>query len=170
MGDTVRKAGRHTIKLPCGDTVVVYATHLHHKNVEHCRFVEAQTLLADLDPEKVATLVVADWNQPRRRDYSTEEWAAIARSARIRGEPEDDGVGALFETHGFNCSLDVSESCLRNWPGNALPPPTHWSGTAIDYSFARGLVLHGTYVIPSDLSDHFPVVSDWILEEFSVTG
>ncbi len=40
---------------------------------------------------------------------------------------------------------------------------THKTGTAIDYSFARGLRLHGTYVVHSLLSDHLPVVSDWLL-------
>merc|ERR1712182_79252 len=124
---------------------------------------EARKLLDDMQANEALTpmLVVGDFNQTRQRDYSSEEWGIIqhGKSKQALGEPE---VCALFEAHSFKCSLDKDwPPSMRNWPAGAYPPPTHWTGMAIDYSLARGLNLHGVYVSPTHLSDHSPVICDW---------
>ena len=49
----------------------------------------------------------------------------------------------------------------RNWDG-PLPPPTHWTSTNIDHCYGKGLEVRGVYVVPSLLSDHLLVVTDWV--------
>lgn len=162
------------LRLACGEVVRVYGTHFnqydHTPEPEwdgiRCR--EAETLLrhhAEQSEACAATLVAADWNQQRKCDYSDSEWALIAASMMEREEPEDDGVATCFEEQGFSRSLDLVRECHVdcNWNPQGLPPPTHWTSTAIDYSFVQGLMLRGAYVVQSVMSDHLPVVCDWQL-------
>merc|ERR1711957_621460 len=95
-------------------------------------------------------------------DYAPYEWDVLASGMRERKQPLDDFVCACFQKEGFVCSLDM-RGAYHNWPEEDYPPPTHWTGTVIDYSFARGLVLHGSYVVMTTLSDHLPVLTDWIV-------
>lgn len=162
-----RAAIKRCVKLPDSKaTVAIYGTHLHHEGPDAIREREAQNLLAHIERHdaSVPTLVVGDFNHPRRRDYALEEWDII-QARQVEGErslvDEEGQVHGLFEASGFQCSLDHPQA-QRNWPTDALPPSTHWTGMALDYSFARGLDLHGSYVAPTALSDHFPVISDWI--------
>ena len=85
-----------------------------------------------------------------------------------RGSPEDDGVATAFEAAGFRCCFDAAaegRGVRRGWAPASPPPATHWTGTVVDYAYARGAVaLDGCYVVPSGLSDHRPVICDWALE------
>ena len=90
-----------------------------------------------------------------------------------------DGVAELLEAEGYKNCFDASLLVAgkgseggsaesgeggggvdHNWKGSH-PPPTHWTGTCIDHAYGRGMGVIGVYVVPSDLSDHLPVVTDW---------
>ena len=78
---------------------------------------------------------------------------------------------ALLQQAGFACVWDNNNNnntdalCTRNWPANAPPPATHWSGTVIDYAYYRPDKLRnvGTFVSPAACSDHRLIVTDWAL-------
>ena len=109
-----------------------------------------------------------------RRHYSPEEWAWICAMRQKRGSPVSDGVADALEREGFTNCFDAAVAAAeeeeekggngfrRNWDG-PLPPPTHWTSTNIDHCYGRGLEVRGVYVVPSVLSDHLPVVTDWVL-------
>lgn len=79
-----------------------------------------------------------------------------------RGSPEDDGVAAAFAVAGFQCCFDAPSSAKRGWFPASPPPSTHWTGTVVDYAYAKGrLQLAGVYIAPSPLSDHRPLICDW---------
>eukprot|EP00747_Dinoflagellata_sp_TGD_P170786 gnl/TRDRNA2_/TRDRNA2_203232_c0_seq1.p1 gnl/TRDRNA2_/TRDRNA2_203232_c0~~gnl/TRDRNA2_/TRDRNA2_203232_c0_seq1.p1 ORF type:complete len:338 (-),score=50.80 gnl/TRDRNA2_/TRDRNA2_203232_c0_seq1:190-1155(-) len=150
------------IRIPSGTDVCIYGTHLNYRNAEPPRSQQIDALLLHCQqfPSDTAVLVVADFNQQRKRDYAPDEWAMISECMCNRGEPEDDHVCSKLEQAGFKCCLD-STSARRNWPLSAYPPPTHWTGTIVDYAFSRCLEADGMYVIQTHFSDHFPLVTDW---------
>ena len=213
--------------------VTVYATHLDHKDGElHSHFAPnggcarpteatellrrvgmlsaaaaaaaaAATALAPAQAPASRVLVVGDFNQQRRRDYTPGEWKLICASKKRRGCAETDGVADLMAEAGFVCAFDAGgdrgtadggsggssdgdgsaeaggagpicegggfeqrrgggDTVAHNWAPGAPPPATHWTGTVIDLAFARGPVVpRGVFVVPSNLSDHRPVITDW---------
>jgi len=151
----------------------IYATHLHHRNYtqtpDGARAAEMRTLLKHQSSrDGVAALVVGDLNQPRSRDYSSEEWQMVAGSSvdgggcAQRNITEDDGVDDLLQRSGFCASWDLPAA--RNFPGTGAPPMTHWSGVTVDYIYLQtrmtALSLAGAYVVFSPLSDHLPILAD----------
>merc|ERR1739848_358791 len=125
---------------------MVCGTHLNHFNSAHgsknIRQLEIDVLLGHLKYlEHERAIVVADFNQQRQRDYLPSEWQILRKSMAYRGEPEDDRVCSSLEAGGFRCCFDFADSC-RNWP-TIHPPPTHWTSTAVDYSFGKGMQTVG---------------------------
>lgn len=141
----------------------------------------------DDDGNNIPIILVGDLNQQRSVDYSTEEWKRIQKSMDGRGVCHDDGVADQLNQFGFHCVFDqvragrVQQQQLQekqhgpslppapphgvvhcNWE-TLEPPSTHWSGTAIDYSYSKNVVPHGIYVSPAGFSDHRMVVCDWNL-------
>lgn len=153
---------RVVVRTHDGNTVAINGTHLDAYD-DTSRFSEAAILLADADAEPtLPTIFSADMNQPRERDYAPEEWDWISKSRSQQNSPQSDGVSEMWEEAGFRCCFDDPKAD-RNWPADCLPPPTHWTGTNIDHTYGRGLKCVGVYVIPSLLSDHLPVLSDWVI-------
>jgi endonuclease/exonuclease/phosphatase family metal-dependent hydrolase len=139
--------------------VTVFSTHLDHRDRNTKRLGEAKTLLEQLHGQRL--IVAGDFNQQRERDYTTAEWALIQASKAHRASLQDDGVAAAFAAAGFQCCFDMPCS-QRGWSAASPPPSTHWTGTVVDYAYAKGSVrLEGVFVVPSDLSDHRPVICDW---------
>ena len=97
--------------------------------------------------------------------------------------PVDDGVCSALDAAGFVCVWDI----------HPPQPCSHWTGTTVDHIFlapsagriisdtcdgsnsaattsASGsnapsaLRLENAYIVPSVLSDHFPVVANFIVE------
>eukprot|EP00928_Gymnodinium_smaydae_P004266 TRINITY_DN11472_c0_g2_i1.p2 TRINITY_DN11472_c0_g2~~TRINITY_DN11472_c0_g2_i1.p2 ORF type:complete len:313 (+),score=38.08 TRINITY_DN11472_c0_g2_i1:57-941(+) len=105
----------------------VYATHLHHKDVElradddvhvpGVRKREASVLLEHCEVRQrsaraEASVVLADFNQPIRKHYDDAEWGVVAAglSHPAVSQPEADGVAEAFEDKGFRCCFDSARS------------------------------------------------------------
>lgn len=142
--------------------VSINGTHLDAYDATS-RIAEAATLLGDADAEPaLPAMFCADMNQLRERDYTPEEWGWISEGRAKLDSPPSDGVSEMWEKAGFRCCFDESNAA-RNWPKDNPPPPSHWTGTNIDHTYGRGIECIGVFVIPSLLSDHLPVLSDWII-------
>ena len=72
-----------------------------------------------------AALVVADFNEAHKRDYSPEDWDIIVGSS-VDDVDADDGVDHLLQQQGFKVCWDLPG--IRNVPGTGAPPLTHLSG------------------------------------------
>jgi hypothetical protein len=164
----------------CPSRILLYGAHLcPYEDRDGHRLDEMKELVNHMQeghsrrnemPEaKIPTLIVGDLNQQRKADYLLHEWQLIRdNKERRRRETLDDGVDTLLQKdHGFVCGWDVA--VRRNWTDGQPPPSTHWSGTVIDYVYARHLTAHGVYVSPSGLSDHRLCVSDWLLPQSEET-
>ena len=171
-----RSARRALLALGSGARLAAVATHLHHTEKQRpgVRLAQARALLALAraaeareaaagEPPALASLVSTDFNGPRRGDYGAREWAVIERSVARAGEPPDDGVGAALRAAGWACSYDA-EGC-------APPPVTHWTGMTVDFAYARAgagaLRAVAARVVRTPLSDHYPVVHDYVVVEGS---
>lgn len=188
--EEVRAARYVELALPgaSGRTVAVYATHLHHKDIEKTssggdlpgvRLREAGVLLrhwraqaaAKAARRPAATVVLADYNQPRRCDYGAEEWHVVVTGLAHPqvAQPGDDGVADLMVSEGFSSSFDVN-GASRNFASAGAAPFTHWTGTTIDFAYinsapdVRAEVV-GVYSVYTPLSDHLPVVTDLLVED-----
>jgi len=146
------------IELPSDGSCWVVGTHLDAFDA-HGRRSEIRTLLEEADSSNTAAaaaavvpnLLMGDFNQQRRRDYTPFEWERVASSADLRGVPVDDGVAGILEEAGFRCALDHvrdnddddsnidnnnnNKNVSCNWNQARPPPSTHWSGTTIDYTY-----------------------------------
>jgi endonuclease/exonuclease/phosphatase family metal-dependent hydrolase len=169
-------AVRLRVRTAEGRAVEVLGCHLDYLSAE-VRLAQARGLLECVQGATAAvgaaaaavsaTLLAADFNQPRQADCTAEEWGWIMAWREAQGEGASDGVHELLHGAGFACAHDA-EGADRNWPAGAPPPPTHWTGTTIDRAYSSspaaggvGLACVGLYVHPSGLSDHHAVVSDW---------
>jgi endonuclease/exonuclease/phosphatase family metal-dependent hydrolase len=155
--------------------VWVVGTHLDHARGRQ-RLREMRTLLKELKVifknagtrlEKERVIILGDFNQPREKDYSCEEWTMISEGLLYRGERLDDGVSSLLEAHGFRCVYDAINSehpqgVKTNWQTHH-PPATHWSGTIIDFAYYHGDIQPESVSIGpgGGFSDHRMVVVDW---------
>lgn len=152
--------------------LVVFGTHFCHMSANN-RKREADALLGAVDrlvgpraATDVPVIVCGDLNQQRQRDLHPDDWTSLCKSKARRGEkPFEDGVDAALRAAGFSCCYDTVDAA-RNWPvGVVGPPPTHWTSTVIDYAYSRGgIECVGVYVSPSNLSDHRPVITDWLFD------
>lgn len=146
------------------DRICVYGIHLNHRGDKGPkRLAQVNRVLTHYSCPVESTcpaLIVGDFNQQRRADYSPEDWDRICCSNAERGQPEDDGVNARLQEVGFECCLD-NESCGHNWT-TRHPTLTHWSCTVVDYAYSRGMTARGTYILSTPFSDHLPVVTDWL--------
>ena len=163
--DSERSAMAVRVRMSDGTKVWVYGTHLSDSDdaYGHQRAGEMRILLDHVhnntsNEERI--LVAGDFNQQRQKDYSAQEWEAICANKARRGSPAEDGVARLLQESDFICMWD--EWKQSNWD-TPYPPATHWSGTIIDYTYARHLEVDGVYVAPSSLSDHRLIVCDWNL-------
>ena len=78
------------------------------------------------------------------------------------GSATAGGAGPICEGGGFEQRRGGGDTVAHNWAPGAPPPATHWTGTVIDFAFARGPVVpRGVFVVPSNLSDHRSVITDW---------
>eukprot|EP00443_Scrippsiella_acuminata_P120438 CAMPEP_0115602708 /NCGR_PEP_ID=MMETSP0272-20121206/16051_1 /TAXON_ID=71861 /ORGANISM="Scrippsiella trochoidea, Strain CCMP3099" /LENGTH=396 /DNA_ID=CAMNT_0003038207 /DNA_START=44 /DNA_END=1231 /DNA_ORIENTATION=+ len=172
--------------------LALYATHLHHKDIERrcdtdvsgVRLREAEVLIRHWrerrevatsqasgedrsEKQPMATVILADFNQPRSRDHDNEEdWHVVVTGLAhpYVAQPGDDGVADFMEAQGFSCSYDIS-GAKNNFGERRAPPFTHWTGTTIDFAYVHGLSqagveVAGVYVKYTGLSDHLPVVTD----------
>eukprot|EP00037_Helgoeca_nana_P017691 m.167468 g.167468 ORF g.167468 m.167468 type:complete len:400 (-) comp24102_c0_seq9:349-1548(-) len=155
-------------------TFTVYGTHLDHMHGD-TRRAEIEALLADVarhtkssGPGVPPTVLIAgDFNEQRQVDYDPQDWADICSGKLRRGENRSK-VGQVAQSltaAGFRCCFDDADG-PKNWDPRGPPPPTHWSSTVIDFAYTRGGFCDaGVYVSDSNLSDHRPVVTDWMVEE-----
>lgn len=175
----VRAARYAELALPANNSLAVYATHLHHKDIEikegqdlpGVRKREMSVLLdhwqrSSSAAPAAATIVLGDFNQPRSQDYGAEEWDVIVAglSNQDVAQPEDDGVDKVLKSAGFVCPFD-EVGVNNNFAGRTAPPLTHWTGTAIDFAYINAIDLSttkvvGTYVHYTPLSDHLPLITD----------
>jgi endonuclease/exonuclease/phosphatase family metal-dependent hydrolase len=137
------------------------------------------SLLLDGHSAAVPVVMMGDFNQQRQQDYTTDEWNRIRESMDRRNVCHDDGVSTMLRDHNFTCvfdqiqyqpqqpqeKLEMTTEIKQNWEDgpSSLPPSTHWSGTTIDYHYARNVPVHGVYVSPAGYSDHRMTVCDWII-------
>ena len=157
-----------TVQTSSGAPVDVLGAHLDYRDASK-RLRQAQEMLA-LTRSSHPTLLVADFNQQRQADYTAEEWGWIMPFKIDVGEPASDGVDELLSRAGFRCAYDEA-GAARNWPSDAPPAPTHWSGTSIDRAYARGgLRCAGVFVHPAGFSDHHAVTSDWCIAPCDAQG
>jgi len=175
--DAVGNRGAAMLRLDGGNfgPVCIFGTHLSHHidcSEPELRLNQMKAVLRYAhgilgDPEDDAycpVLIAGDFNQQRQQDYSDDVWESITASMQNRGQPEDDGVSQLLQASGFTCCFDYP-SARTNWPTSQNPPPTHWTSTIVDYTYGRGVEAQAVYVGHSSLSDHQPVVTDWITAE-----
>jgi len=181
-GDAVwsetRGARYAELQLPDSEVLGVYATHLHHKDTQllgekrsafpGVRRREAEKLLEhwegrNVKPVTMATLVLADFNQPLQKHYDAGEWQVVVAGLThpAVAQPEADGVDELLVSKGFRCAYELAKG-RNNFGGQPWPAMTHWTGTTIDFAYVHShhLTSVGTYVQYSDLSDHAPVIID----------
>ena len=118
----------------------------------------------------VATIILADFNQPIPEHYDAEEWAVVAAGLQAPwvNQPLDDGVRALLRREGFRCAYDEappSRTNFRETRGRSAPLMTHWTGTVVDFAYVHGehIAVCGAHVQPTPLSDHLPVIVDVIV-------
>ena len=158
-----RAAARMEVRCASGACCTLYATHLDFQSAP-ARRAEAGALLGDARAAGAqATIIAADFNQPRAADSTREEWDWIMQWREAHGSPASDGVDELLQRTGFTCCLD-EEGIRTNWQPGVPPPPTHWTGTAIDRAYSRGSVrCVAVWLHSSAASDHHPVVTDWLV-------
>ena len=156
--------------------VWIYGTHLEDSDDGggHYRQEEIKCLLETIGVETPNVMIIGDFNQQRRQDYTHEEWELLAENKERRQSPLDDGVAYLLRAFGYSSIWDVdyhknttSKPPRTNWNPEHPPPSTHWTGTIVDYTYIKDerLELAGVYVSPSDLSDHRLIVCDWDLKQ-----
>lgn len=158
--------------LPGSRSCAVYATHLHHLDRcaaagEGVRQREVLKLLEHFSCQRApppVTVLLADFNQPRKLDYTAQEWEVISAGRRHIGEPEDDGVAGLLSANGFSCVFD-SRPVSSNFGSRYTPAFTHWTGTMVDYMYVHDVTppsveVAGAFVCHTTLSDHLPLVVD----------
>lgn len=151
-----------------GDTskeITIFGTHLDHMHAD-VRRTEMEVLLKAVGRSSQAILIAGDFNEQRAADYVPADWAQICSGKAKRGENRirEGDVAGLLTAERFVCCYDDLDG-PRNWPTGDPPPPTHWSSTVIDFAYTRGAVRGvGVYVSASNLSDHRPVITDWVLE------
>jgi len=104
-----------------------------------------------------ATVLSGDLNFPRRGDLREREWVVVKRGLEKLGEPLKDGVAETLTAAGFRCAYDLS--CA------GAPAFTHWTATTVDFTWchfqqpAQWRVSRAE-VLPTELSDHLPIVTD----------
>lgn len=182
-GDSVwsEMRGFRYVELGLSDsnTLVVYATHLHHKDAElhgeeaitlpGVRRRETEKLIEhwearDVKSVSAATVLLADFNQPLQRHYDEDEWKVVLAGLNhpAVAQPAADGVDELLRANGFHCSYELAKA-NNNFGGRPCPVMTHWTGTTIDFAYVHApesTAVNGAYVHYSELSDHAPVVVD----------
>lgn len=145
----------------------VYGTHLEDcdDQVGNYRLGEIKTLIERIGFQTNRIMIVGDFNQQRKQDYTRDEWQMIVDNKQRRKSPQEDGVAYLLSAFGYSCIWDRPFAKQTNWRALDPPPATHWSGTIVDHTFFKDdrLFLNGVYVSPSNLSDHRLVVCDWEL-------
>eukprot|EP01062_Namystynia_karyoxenos_P020367 TRINITY_DN17717_c0_g1_i1.p2 TRINITY_DN17717_c0_g1~~TRINITY_DN17717_c0_g1_i1.p2 ORF type:complete len:373 (+),score=70.92 TRINITY_DN17717_c0_g1_i1:93-1211(+) len=160
-----------------GPVLTAVATHLHHQDLVQSdgpgvRLCEVQELLRQwreqgADSRSLLSVIASDWNQARLGDYTAREWAVVTKGLHRIGQPEDDGVAAYMRGQGWRCAFD--SPAQRNWAGDRAPPLTHWTGVSVDYPYytaieADRVRVRGVYIVPSPVSDHLPVVTDFEID------
>ena len=122
----------------------------------------------------IGAILATDYNQAREIDKSPEHWSVLSQGVATVGEPTDDGVAQLLQENGYTCTYDVP-SIQTNYrsAGKMAPDFTHWTGSTIDFCYlwqppntdddatTASIRPVGSYVIPSPLSDHLPIVTDF---------
>ena len=126
---------------------------------------ETKTLIERIGFQTNHVMIIGDFNQQRKQDYTRDEWQMICENKQRRKSPLDDGVAYLLSAFGYRCICDRPFAKQTNWSPLDPPPATHWSGTIVDHTYYKDdrLLLNGVYVSPSNLSDHRLVVCDWEL-------
>lgn len=160
------------VKLPGGLLLGVACTHLDHKAEEMreqqiCHFLrKARAAFGDTMP----WVLCGDLNTFDVRDMAEADWRAICELYASRGWPppwSHSLVRRAMEAGGLEDAF-ILQQAIRP----CKPPPTSWTATRIDYVMVShgheavshpvlNVCLHKT--IPSNVSDHFPVVCDFEL-------
>jgi len=157
------------IRLPDGNTISVYATHLDKPRASDNRQLEETKDLISFvikNDKNSNILLAADWNAVRERDF---DYAIDGKSAweiysnnfitlqkgpkKLLAVPTD--ALAHIEQHGF-------QDCFTR---AALPVPKYscWNGTMVDFIFCSrdwNLPIAGAYIYFTPASDHLPVIMD----------
>ena len=122
----------------------------------------------------IGAILATDYNQAREIDKSPEHWPVLSQGVATVGEPTDDGVAQLLQEKGYICTYDIPsiQTNYRSSAGQMAPDFTHWTGSTIDFCYlwrppnsddatTASIQPVGSYVIPSPLSDHLPIVTDF---------
>lgn len=149
--------------------------------IDECdKWVKAQTTTTVSKRPNSATILATDFNGTRQRDFLPQDWEQQKRCMARINQPADDGVATCLEQNDFKCTYDAENM--------SVPCLTHWSNTVVDFAYLREneiqnstshgcgsstksrpkhektahkyWTIKGTYVIPSTLSDHLPVIHD----------
>ena len=161
------------VMLPDGCCMGVCVTHLDHKAEalrERQAAEVAQHCASAFGDDNLPHVVCGDLNSFDRRDMSATQWASIHDLYQSRGwtpPPQPDSrVQRIFFDAGYEDAFSARSGASSE--RQALPPPTCWTMTRLDYIWlsaaaAQGpssLRVHAHRTIQSDASDHLPIVCD----------
>ena len=169
---------------------VAVVSHLNHKETHETlglRLAEVRTITQQLHAvqqyhPRAAVVFAADFNCPRRRDYSQREWTIVAHMKRKLGEVETDARGSCAHT-----APPLLPSLIG--PQQPSTSPIFASRSAADGRDGRGALMGGTHPAPKTstgcwylfdvvnrymaaqrdvdaLSDHLPLIHDFNLVRF----
>ena len=147
-----------------GGTFTLWGTHLDHMS-ESDRVEQLEALLAGVRARDRGglTLLGGDLNALRPADYGADELERIrAHREKSRWEPPKGEVTGRLEEEGW---IDLWRLARARDPGAPGVAATCWAGTRIDYLWATGTFgdharLIGCESVPSEVSDHLPVVAE----------
>lgn len=162
---------------PLAPTITTVITHFHHNEGPAAsrgfgiRRGEAAAIVAECnkwhearentdDSAPTATILATDFNGVRKRDFNAVDWELQQKCMQRLKQPLEDGVAGLLEQNGFKCTYDQGRG--------SVPAFTHWTNTVLDFAYLRQesatqsatWSVKGTHVVPTDVSDHLPVVHD----------
>jgi len=101
-------------------------------------------------------IIMGDFNTIRKEDYSKEylNWLSANKSGRgnlYKAQQIDFDTLDILNNNGYK---DITDST------NDMISITTWSGKRVDYMYTKNIDVKKSFVLPIDLSDHFPLIGD----------
>ena len=161
------------VELPCGVRLGMACAHLDHKAEELrerqcCYFLQEAS---DAFGPELPYMLCGDLNSFDARDMHEDGWQAICALYDSKGWPPPRSRSLVRDALAA-AGLRDTFGAIEGTKTAQCPPPTSWTATRIDYIMARDGESHGLRVtshrtVPSDTSDHSPVVVDVEIRSYS---